>query len=44
VRAGPAARFEDAAALLGARADDPALYEAAYEAATRDVERRRTAT
>ncbi len=39
MRAGPDARFEDAAALLGLRADDPALYEAAYDAAMDDMRR-----
>ncbi len=39
VRAGPDARFADAAALLGARADDPALYDAAYDVAMDDLER-----
>jgi hypothetical protein len=39
--AGPAARFEDACALIGARADDPALYEAAYDVAVTDLERAR---
>lgn len=42
VRAGPDARFTDAAALLGARADDPALYDAAYDVALADMRRCRT--
>jgi oligoendopeptidase F len=39
VRAGPKARFEDAAALLGLAADDPALYICAYDAAMDDLKR-----
>jgi hypothetical protein len=39
VRAGPHARFEDAAALLGLAADDPALYMCAYDAALDDLKR-----
>ena len=39
VRVGPAARFEDAATLIGFDADDPALYNAAYDAAMDDMRR-----
>lgn len=39
VRAGPHARFEDAAALLGLAADDPALYMNAYDVALDDLRR-----
>lgn len=38
VRRGPAARFEDAGALIGARIDDPALYDAGYAIAIRELE------
>ncbi|MDX2234992.1 MAG: hypothetical protein NW200_10905 [Hyphomonadaceae bacterium] len=39
VRAGPDARFDEAVALMGARADDPGLYEAAYDVAVDDMRR-----
>lgn len=39
VRTGSAARFEDAAALIGFDAADPALYNAAYDAAMDDMRR-----
>ena len=41
MRAGPAARFADAATLLGFRADDPAPYNAGYDAAMDDMRRAR---
>ena len=39
VGVGPKARFEDAAALLGLAADDPALYICAYDTAMDDLTR-----
>ena len=39
VRAGPAARCEDGAALLGRRADDPALYNCGYDVAIDELRR-----